>query len=138
MASRCSTALVEPPNAITTAIAFSNDSLVMMSRVVMPRRSSSTTAWPLRRANPSRLRSVAGGAGHGVGGVHAAARPFAGTDRALDRVDVLTWHQPARTGADGLERVDDRHLTLGAVRHLGDAGQDRAGVEEDVGQVEAS
>ena len=53
---------MEPPNAITTAIAFSNASLVRMSRAVMPRRSSSTTAWPLRRANPSRRRSVAGGA----------------------------------------------------------------------------
>ena len=54
--------MVEPPNAITTAIAFSNASLVRMSRAVMPRRSSSTTASPLRRANPSRRRSVAGGA----------------------------------------------------------------------------
>ena len=36
MASRCSTAFVEPPNAITTAIAFSNASLVRMSRAVMP------------------------------------------------------------------------------------------------------
>ncbi len=53
---------MDPPNAITTAIAFSKASLVMMSRVVMPRRSSSTTACPLRRANPSRRRSVAGGA----------------------------------------------------------------------------
>ena len=62
IASRCSTALVEPPNAITTAIAFSNASLVKMSRAVMPRRSSPTTASPLRRAYPSRRRSVAGGA----------------------------------------------------------------------------
>ena len=50
MASRCSTALVEPPKAITTAIAFSNASLVRMSRAVIPRRSSSTTALPLSRA----------------------------------------------------------------------------------------
>ena len=62
MASRCSTALVEPPKAMTTAIAFSNASLVMMSRAVMPRRSSPTTASPERRAKPSRRRSVAGGA----------------------------------------------------------------------------
>lgn len=62
MASRCSTALVEPPNAITTAIAFSNASRVMICRAVMPLRSISTTAWPERRANPSRRRSVAGGA----------------------------------------------------------------------------
>ena len=62
MASRCSTALVEPPKAMTTAMAFSKASLVMMSRAVMPRRSSSTTASPDLRAYMSRRRSVAGGA----------------------------------------------------------------------------
>ena len=50
IASRCSTAFVEPPSATTTAIALSSDSRVMMSRVVMPRRSSSTTASPERWA----------------------------------------------------------------------------------------
>ena len=50
IASRCSTALVDPPNAITTAMAFSNASRVRMSRAVMPCRSSSTTASPDRRA----------------------------------------------------------------------------------------
>ena len=103
MASRWSTAFVEPPKAMTTAIAFSNASLVMMSRAVMPWRSSSTTASPDLRANPSRRRSVAGGRGragqrhadrlgdrgHRVGGVHAAAGALAGADRALDGVDVL-------------------------------------------------
>ena len=54
--------MVEPPKAITTAIAFSSDSRVMMSRAVMPCRISSTTASPDWRANPSRRRSVAGGA----------------------------------------------------------------------------
>ena len=62
IASRCSTAFVEPPSAMTTAIAFSNASVVRMSRVVMPRRSSSTTASPEATANPSRRRSTAGGA----------------------------------------------------------------------------
>ena len=50
IASRCSTALVEPPNAITTAMAFSNASLVMIWRAVMPWRSISTAAMPERRA----------------------------------------------------------------------------------------
>ena len=36
MASRCSTALVEPPKAITTAMAFSNASLVRICRAVIP------------------------------------------------------------------------------------------------------
>ena len=62
MASRCRTALVEPPSAMTTVIAFSNASMVMIWRAVIPRRSISTTASPLRWANPSRRRSTAGGA----------------------------------------------------------------------------
>ncbi len=46
IASQCSTALVEPPVAITTAIAFSIDLRVTMSRGLMPFRmaSSSTSA----------------------------------------------------------------------------------------------
>ncbi|KAH3659803.1 hypothetical protein OGATHE_005848 [Ogataea polymorpha] len=39
MASRCKTALVDPPVAITYAMAFSNAGLVMMSRGVNPERS---------------------------------------------------------------------------------------------------
>src|SRR3954469_22861391 len=62
MASRCRTAFVEPPRAITTAMAFSNASRVMICRAVMPRRNSPTTAWPDRCAKPSRRRSTAGGA----------------------------------------------------------------------------
>jgi hypothetical protein len=73
---------------------------------------------------------------HGVGCVHAAARALARADGALDRVDVLAWHQATRARADGLERVDDRHVHLGAVGELGLAGQDRSGVEEDAGKVE--
>ena len=61
MASRCSTALVEPPSAEVTAIAFSNASLVMIIRGVMPRRIMFTTASPARRASSSRRLSIAGG-----------------------------------------------------------------------------
>jgi hypothetical protein len=46
MASRCSTALVEPPSAMTTAMAFSNASLVRIWRGRMFWRSRFTTAWP--------------------------------------------------------------------------------------------
>ena len=46
MASRWSTALVEPPRAMTTAMAFSKASLVMIWRGRMFWRSSSTTALP--------------------------------------------------------------------------------------------
>ncbi|MPM54804.1 hypothetical protein SDC9_101584 [bioreactor metagenome] len=62
IASRCSTALVEPPSAISRVMAFSNASRVRMSRTVMPCRSRSTTASPERWAYVSRRRSAAGGA----------------------------------------------------------------------------
>ena len=62
MASRWSTALVEPPSAMTTAMAFSKAGLVMIWRAVMPWRSRLTTASPERWAKPSRRRSTAGGA----------------------------------------------------------------------------
>ena len=45
-ASRCSTALVEPPLAATAAIAFSSAGRVMTSLGNSPRRRTSTTSWP--------------------------------------------------------------------------------------------
>ena len=50
MASRWSTALVEPPKAMSTAMAFSNAFFVRMSRAVMPSRIRLTTASPERWA----------------------------------------------------------------------------------------
>ena len=46
MAMRCSTAFVDPPSAMTTAMAFSKAALVMMSRGRMSAASSSMTARP--------------------------------------------------------------------------------------------
>ena len=46
IASRCSTALVEPPTADVRAMAFSNAGLVMIMRGVMPSSSIRTTAAP--------------------------------------------------------------------------------------------
>ena len=46
MASRCSTALVEPPSAMVTAMAFSNASLVMIWRGRSPSSNRCTTARP--------------------------------------------------------------------------------------------
>ena len=46
IAKRWSTALVEPPSAITTVMAFSKAFFVKMSRAVIPLRMSSTTAAP--------------------------------------------------------------------------------------------
>ncbi len=50
IASRCSTALVEPPTAITTAIAFSNALRVMIFFGVRSRATSSSSARPLAAA----------------------------------------------------------------------------------------
>ena len=61
IASRCSTAFVEPPSAITTAIAFSNASFVMMSRARMFRSMRCITARPDSNAKSSRRRSTAAG-----------------------------------------------------------------------------
>ena len=54
--------MVEPPRAMTTVIAFSNASLVMICRAVMPLRSRLTTASPEATAKASRRLSGAGGA----------------------------------------------------------------------------
>ena len=86
-----------------------------------------------RHRHPDRL----GHRGHGVRGVHAAARALAGADRPLDRVDVGARHLPRRTGADRLERVDDRDRPLRAVGELGDPREDRARIQEDGREVEA-
>ena len=48
MASRCNTALVEPPRAMVTVIAFSKALRVMICRGRIPRRTRSTTAAPAR------------------------------------------------------------------------------------------
>ena len=62
IASRCNTALVDPPSAITVVIAFSKAFLVKISRVVIPKRIKLTTASPDLTENASRRRSTAGGA----------------------------------------------------------------------------
>ena len=51
IASRCSTALVEPPTADVSAMAFSNASFVMIWRGVMPSSSIRTTAAPAALAS---------------------------------------------------------------------------------------
>ena len=57
IASRCSTALVEPPSATVTAMAFSKALRVRMSEGRSPARSSCTTASPARRQS-SRLAAL--------------------------------------------------------------------------------
>ena len=59
IAMRCSTAFVEPPRAMTTAMAFSNAPRDMIWRGRMPRRSRFITAWPLAKAMSDRRVSIA-------------------------------------------------------------------------------
>ena len=136
---------------MTTAIAFSNASLVRMSRAVMPWRSSSTTASPERCAKSSRRRSTRGRRG-GAGQRHAERlgdatpscwrctcrrrRPRPGRSRTRCASTSSRLIRPAGARADGLERVDDRDVLLGAVAERDPARHDRAGVEEDGGEVE--
>src|SRR5699024_3099438 len=108
IASRWSTALVEPPKAMTTAIALCSDSRVMMSLAVMPRRSKLTAASPDLRANIVRLRWMAGGAADpgsdmpmasaaeamGMSLPGSAACSLTGADGALDGVDVAFGDGP--------------------------------------------
>ncbi len=92
MASRCSTALVEPPKAMTTAMAFSNASWVRIWRAVMPFSSIRTTASPDRFAKPSRRRSIAGGAA-----LPSRLRPIASPTLAM----VLAVYIPPQAPSPG-------------------------------------
>ena len=78
MASRCSTALVDPPVAMTTVMAFSRDSLVTTSLGRSPARSSATTAIPASKAASARRSEIAGGEA-----VPGRDRPMASTAAAI-------------------------------------------------------
>ena len=60
MASRCNTALVEPPSAMTRVMALSKASRVMMSRGLMSSSSNRRTAAPAARHSASLPGSSAG------------------------------------------------------------------------------
>ena len=59
MASRCSTALVEPPRAMTTLMAFSKAGRVMMSEGLMSLAMRFATAAPARSQSPSLAWEIA-------------------------------------------------------------------------------
>ena len=90
MASRCSTALVEPPHALTAAIAFSNAALVMIWRGVMPFSSRLTTASPERRAHSMRSSEVAG-----ADDEPGSAMPSASAAVAMVLAVNMPPHEPA-------------------------------------------
>ena len=133
IASRCSTALVDPPKAITTAMAFSNASRVRICRAVIPFSSMPTTASPDARAIPSRRRSTAGGLAEPGSAMPSASAahamvfavympPHAPSPGQMARSMASTSSReisPRSAGADGLERVGDVHLPLPHVARAG-------------------
>src|SRR5262249_12335864 len=72
------------------------------------------------------------GAGHGVGGVHAAAGAGTGAGLALDLVNALRVELAGLELPDRLEDRDD----VDRVARLAGAGQDAAAVDEDAGAAE--
>ena len=147
MASRCSTALVEPPSAIV-------DGDGVLERLLghdLPRAGCPARAGG-RRPGPTRRRSRRGGGRgpggddepgqrhadglgdrrHGVGGEHAGAGALGRAGVALDVEQLGVVDGAGGVGADGLEHADDVE-GLALVR----PGQDRPAVEEHRRQVEA-
>ncbi len=139
MARRCRTALVDPPTAMVTAIAFSNASLVMICRGRIPARISSMTASTgfvrvvvaatvdrrsrrgSRQRHAERLRDRR----HRVGGEHARARSLGGARALLDLTELVHRQRAGGTRPDGFEHADDVERLVLVV-----TGQDRAPVEE--------
>ena len=121
MAIRCSTALVEPPSAITTTIAFSNASRVITSRGLMSfsrqfliDRARAMAFFELvgvgrrdRRAVGQRHAEGFDRRGHRVGGVHAAAGAGAGTGVADDFAALGVGHLAGELRAVTREGRDD-------------------------------
>ena len=131
MASRCSTALVEPPSAITTAIAFSNASFVMIWRGRIPSSMRFRTARPLSYAKSSRRRSTAAGAALPGSDMPIASPtdaivlavnmpahdPSVGHARISISPSSFSRQRPGRARADGLEDAHDvEGLVLVAAR----------------------
>ena len=151
MASRCRTALVLPPKAMTTAMAFSNASRVRICRAVMPFSSMATTASPERLAKPSRRRSTAGGAA-----LPSRLRPSASPTLAMVLAVYIPPQAPspgqiARSMASTSSRLMSPRAQAPTASNasmivtsrslpsdiFASAGQDRAGVDERRGHVEA-
>ncbi len=133
MARRCSTALVEPPSAMTTAMAFSNASLVMIWRGRMlgssrldhrlTRRVGEVVAPPVdrrrRRAAGQRHADRLGHRRHRVGGEHPGTR-------ALGRAGVVLDQATARRRSARRPRARRPPRTRSRCRAPGRPG-DRAG-----------
>ena len=138
MARRCSTALVEPPDAATDAMALCSDSRVMIcfGRMSSFRRSHHELA---AIEGDFALARIGGGdfvgahrrnseesdcGGHGVGGELAAARASAGAGFVFEFAELLDGHFSGSAGADGFEDVQNRDVAAVVV-----SGENRAAVE---------
>ena len=141
IASRCSTALVDPPVAATTAIAFSIAVRVMIvrgrpSELRELHRPARPTAVPTsafarigrRHAAAAERRDAERLADdrHRVRGELAAARARAGTRDVLEQLEVAVGHPAGGVRADGLEHVLNGHLVAVEL-----PGRNRAAVEHD-------
>ena len=145
IASRCSTALVEPPLATTAAIAFSIAGRVITWLGRSCRFNTSITSTPASRATRCLAGSCgrhAGAAerrdaerladrGHGVRGELAAARPGTGAGLTLERVEISRGDRTGRVRADRFEHILDRHVAAVPLPR-----RDRAAVEHQAGDVE--
>ena len=121
MASRCSTALVEPASAMVTVIAFSKALRVRMSRGSNSRLQQANHRLPcapavfmlvlahgfLRRAVWQGKPQCLDGRSHGVGGVHAATAAGARNGRALHFEQLRLADLAAGAPAHRLEYRDD-------------------------------
>ena len=146
MASRCSTALVEPPSTMTMRKAFSNAALVMICRGVRLRSSRVRMARPAASHSPSfsamhrRRRGGHGqrhahgldGRGHGVGGVHAAAGARARTGVLHHLLQLRLGDLLGQELTVGLEGGDDVELAVAEP-----PGLDGAAVDHDAGAIDA-
>ena len=99
IAIRCSTALVEPPSAITTTIAFSNAARVMMSRGLRSRSSKLRIAAPARKHSSSLAGSSAG-----VDELYGSDMPSASIAEAI----VFAVYIPPQAPAPGHAFLHDR------------------------------
>ena len=145
MASRWSTALVEPPRAMVTAMAFSKASLVMIWRGRMPARSSATTACPEAKAASSRRRSTAG-----ADELPGSDMPSASATDAMVLAVNMPAHDPSVGQALCSMRLSSSSLSastawaptasktevMSRARSPARPGRMEPAVEEDAGQVE--
>src|SRR6478736_8177176 len=154
VARRCSTALVDPPVAITPVIAFSKLRFVTMSRGARPAFTSSTASLPHSNAASPLLASMAGmlfgpstgNAEHFVGGRHRVRRELtAAGARArkgviLDVLKFLGRNTAGIVGAKRLVDVLDGQFAIPeqtVVMHAS-SRRDRAAVEQKTRSIHAS